>query len=215
MQIDPTKYRADHLGRLVPIESIKQIDLERDALVHSLVNRAVAISDDLARLRVLAISDITAFVDLSAEKYDAKLVGKKGGLSLTSYDGQYRVTLDIDEYVTVDERINAAKALVDECLMEWASESGTELRTIVTDAFAVDQRGRINVKRLIRLTKHNIDHPKWLRAMQAINDSLVVSGTRRYVRFYRRVGETDKYQQIPLDLANATLQSTPEKATNV
>ena len=39
------------------------------------------------------------------------------------------------------------------------------------------------------------------RAMDAIADSFVVVGSRSYVRVYERVGDTNQYQSIPLDVA--------------
>ena len=37
--------------------------------------------------------------------------------------------------------------------------------------------------------------------MQAIKDSIQSCGTAVYVRVYERVGDSDQYQAIPLDLA--------------
>jgi len=207
----PEGYKADSRGRLVPIESIKPIDLERDSLVIELVTRAARLASLLALLRVDALKDINAFVDLSAEKYGAKLGGAKGNVTLVSFDGRYKVTLDVDEYMAFDERLNAAKALVDECLREWTTDAGAEIRTLINNAFQVDKKGKINTARILELRNLNIEHPTWKRAMEAISDSLTIAGSRRYVRFYTRIGETDKYQQIALDLANAQITATPEE----
>ena len=38
--------------------------------------------------------------------------------------------------------------------------------------------------------------------MQAIGESLQVVGSKSYIRLYERVGESDKYQLISLDVAS-------------
>lgn len=37
--------------------------------------------------------------------------------------------------------------------------------------------------------------------MKAISESVQVIGSKQYVRVYERVGQTDQYQPIPLDIA--------------
>jgi hypothetical protein len=46
-----------------------------------------------------------------------------------------------------------------------------------------------------------IDDAEWKRAMEAIRDSIQTTGTAVYVRVYERIGDSDQYKAIPLDLA--------------
>ena len=62
-------------------------------------------------------NDIRAFCDLSAEKYGISFGGSKGNLQLTSYDGKYRVLVAVNESISFDERLQVAKALIDECIV--------------------------------------------------------------------------------------------------
>lgn len=195
------EFRKNAKGHMVPLSLIDEIDLLRDELVGDLVKRALGAQDALQQFKRQAFADIAAFVDLSAEQYDVKLGGKKGNVTLTSYDGAYKVQLAIQERMTFDERLQAAKALVDECLTEWSAGARDEIRVLVQAAFQVDKEGRINTGRVLSLRRLAITDPKWLRAMQAIADSLQVADSKAYVRFSRRVGTTDKYEPIALDLA--------------
>ena len=38
-------------------------------------------------------------------------------------------------------------------------------------------------------------------AMKAISESLQVVGSKEYIRFYERIGSSDQYQPISLDIA--------------
>lgn len=199
----PEGYRADAQGRLVPLAQIKEIDLARDALVQEIVTEAKAINAVLRNLRIRAHDDIQAFAELSAEKYGAKLGGKKGNLTLISFDGRYKVLRAISEQLAFDERLQAAKALIDACINEWATGSRDELRALINDAFQVDRAGKIDTARVLSLRRVDIKDERWKRAMEAISDSLQVAASRSYIRVYERVGNTEEYRQINLDLANA------------
>lgn len=199
----PDGYKVDSQGRLVPIEQIKKIDLTRDALVIELAKEAEEINARLRAFRLRAHGDVQAFTELSAELYGATIGGKKGNLTLVSFDGRYKVQRAISDQLVFDERLQAAKALIDECINDWATGARSEIRTLINDAFQVDRAGKIDTARVLSLRRLDIKDAKWQRAMEAIGDSLQVSASRSYIRIYKRDGSTDHYQQINLDLANA------------
>lgn len=200
MQIVPEGYMANAIGHLVPIDSIKEIDLERDKLVKEVVEMASEVNSTLKSFKTTLAGDIQAFLELSAEKYGADLAGAKGNLSLTSFDGKYRVLRCVSELLNFDERLQAAKALVDECLREWTKDSGAEVKALVEQAFQVDKKGRINTKRILSLRNLKIEHPTWKRAMEAIGDAVTVVGSCTYYRVYERDDEGN-YHQIALDFS--------------
>ena len=196
----PAGYRADASGRLVPETMIKPIDLTRDELVQELVRQAISMHDALAEFKGRVFADLNAFVDLSAEQYGVKFGGKKGNITLYTFDGRYKVQVAIAEHMVFDERLQAAKHLVDECIINWSEGSRDEIKVLVQSAFDTDKEGKINTGRVLGLRRLEIKDEKWQRAMQAIGESLQVVGSKEYVRFYERVGE-DQYKPISLDVA--------------
>ncbi len=199
----PEGYRLDAKGRLVPESVIKPIDLTRDELVIELVKKAKALSATIATFRTEVFDLADQFVALSAAEFKVALGGKKGNLTLHSFDGRYKVLLAIAEHMTFDERLQAAKALIDECINEWAEDSRPEIKVLVSEAFDTDKEGKLNTGKILGLRRYEITDKRWQRAMTAIGESLQVVGSKRYVRFYERVGDTDKYEPIPLDIAGA------------
>ena len=193
-------YMADGVGRLVPVESIKEVDLVRNGLVIELMKRADTISQLLIEFKKNVMEDIQAFVELCAEKYGANLGGKVGNVTLTSYDGKFKLVRSMDDFLRFDERLQAAKALIDDCLRRWSEDSGSEIRTLINDAFQVDKAGRINTKRILSLRRIHIEDETWKEAMQAISDSIQVESSKAYVRFYQRDAKGD-YQQLNLNIA--------------
>ncbi|KJR98766.1 MAG: sulfate transporter [Desulfobulbaceae bacterium BRH_c16a] len=197
----PEGYMEDARGHLVPESMVKDIDKIRDELVKGLVAKAKDVKAMLQVFKNAAFEEIEQFIELSASEYDTSLGGNKGNVTLMSFDGRYRVMRAVAESFVFDERLQVAKDLIDQCLNEWTASSGPELKALVNDAFSVDRAGNVNAKRILSLRKFNIEDERWLRAMAAINDSLTVAGSREYVRIYERVQDTDRWEQIPLDVA--------------
>ncbi|MFB2539049.1 DUF3164 family protein [Acinetobacter sp. c3-l95] len=197
----PEGYRADMQGRLVPISQIKPIDGERDALVQSLIQQAQEQQRILRQFKENAFADIAAFVQLSAEQYEVKIGGNKGNITLYSFDGQYKLVRQCQDYIRFDEKLQAAKALIDECIHDWAADSNDNIKALINDAFQVDKEGKISTGRVLGLRRLNIHDEKWQRAMQAISESIIITGSKDYVRFYERDAH-GKYQPISLDFAS-------------
>lgn len=199
----PTGYMKDHAGRLVPIDTVKPIDIERDKLVGEIVAKARALNGQIATFKAAAFGDIAAFVELSAEQYGAKVGGQKGNVTLMSFDGRYKVQRAIAEHISFDERLQAAKALIDECITDWSQGSRPEIQVLVNNAFQVDKEGNINTGRVLGLRRLQIGDDRWQRAMQAISEAVQVVGSKSYIRVYERIGDTGEYRAIALDVAGA------------
>jgi hypothetical protein len=199
MNID--EYMEDGQGRLVHVDNVKEIDKTRDGLVRYLVDNALKVQKKMMDFKARAMSEIEAFVELSAAEYDVKLGGKKGNITLYSFDGRYKVQVQISEYLVFDERLQVAKSMIDECFTNWTQDSRSEVKTIINDAFSVNQEGKINVRRILGLRRLDISDPLWQKAMQAISDSLQVAGTKSYMRIYERIGKQDQWRNISLDFA--------------
>lgn len=197
----PDGFKQDAKGRLIPESQIKPIDIERSDLVIRLIEQAKQNQQQLRDFKALVFGDIAAFVQLSAEQYDVAVGGAKGNLTLFSFDGKYKIVRQIQDSIRFDERLQAAKALIDECIQSWSADSNDYLKVLVNDAFQVDKEGKISTGRVLGLRRHNIDDAKWQMAMQAISDSIIVTDSKNYVRFYER-DEDGKYQPISLDFAN-------------
>ena len=197
----PQGYMQDPQGRLVPEGMVKDIDKLRDQTVQKIVEAARIANDILRGFKANAFADIAAFVQTSAEQYDVQLGGAKGNVVLYSFDGRFKVVRQVQETIKFDERLKAAKALIDECITEWATNARDEIKVLVNDAFKVDKEGDVSTNRVLSLRRLNIRDEKWQRAMTAIGDALSVVGSRSYVRVYERVGDTDQYRANSLDVA--------------
>lgn len=195
----PNGFRQNAKGDLVAIGNIKQIDLLRDELVQFVIDEGRHVASLAADFKASALKEIQAFVEISAKEHGIELGGKKGNVTLLSYDGRYKVIRANADNITFNEQLIAAKALIDECLRDWTKDSSDNIKTIVNKAFEMNKAGEISTARVLGLRSLEINDERWLRAMQAISDSVTVVGSKTYLRIYERVADTDEYNQISLN----------------
>jgi hypothetical protein len=197
----PDGYRKNAQGHLVHESLIKPIDLERDRLVAELLGGARTLSGQMKEFKAKVFGDFNAFVQLSAEEYKTSIGGKKGNVTLYSFDGRYKIQIASADRIAFDERLQAAKSLIDECIAAWSAGSSPEIMALVQQAFNADKDGNLNTGRVLALRRMEIKDARWLQAMKAIGESVQVVGSKQYVRFYERVGDTEQYAPISLDMA--------------
>jgi hypothetical protein len=191
---------TDSQGRRVPAELVSEIDKLRDQTVRKIAEEAARMKDILAEFKRRIRDDIYAFAEISANRYGKSWGGKKGNITLTTYDGAYRLVVAMNDQLVFDERLQVAREIIGECLNKWSDGARPEIRMLVNDAFQVDKAGKINAARVLGLRRLEIHDPDWRKAMQAIAESIQVSGSKQYLRFYERDGNGE-YRQIPLDAA--------------
>ncbi|MDR0722086.1 MAG: DUF3164 family protein [Treponema sp.] len=191
-------YMQDSQGRLVPISLVSDIDKLRDQTVRRIADEVMRMKALLGEFKQRVREDIYTFADLSASRYGKAWGGKKGNITLTSYDGKYRLIVAVDDTLAFDERLQIAQQIITECLDKWSSDARPEIKMLVNDAFQVDKAGKINTARVLGLRRLEIHDPDWQKAMQAITESIQIAGSKRHIRFYER-DEQGQYMPISLD----------------
>ncbi|TCW05589.1 uncharacterized protein DUF3164 [Raoultella sp. BIGb0138] len=196
----PEGYRVNAQGHYVPESQIKPLDMLRDEVVLSIVSAARQQRQALAEFKIESMSKIGDFIDLSAAEYGVEYGGAKGNVTLVSFDGRYKLVRAVGEHRVFDERIQAAKKLIDTCISEWSGGADEKIMALVDHAFRVNKQGKIDINQVLGLRQLNIDDPKWNEAMDAVADAIQVTGTSQYLRLYERQLD-GVYKQISLDLA--------------
>lgn len=197
----PAGYMLNAAGHLVPEDQVRDQDKLRNDVTLDLVFRAERINAELRAFKKRALDDIDDLVQISADRYGVKMGGRKGNVSLISYDGKYKVVRSFAERLTFTEELEAAKELINRCITRWSEGANDNIRALVDRAFRTNAKGQLRTTAILDLLRLDIEDEEWLRAMEALKDSIMVADTAVYVRFYERVGDTDQYKAIPLDLA--------------
>lgn len=197
------RYMADARGALVPIEVIKPQVVLEDETVRKIMGYALALSDQIGRFKGHTVSDLGEFDALLAQEYELRKGGPKGNRSYKTHDGLFEVEVRVQDQVEFGPELQIAKALVDECLNEWAVDSRPEIRAIVTRAFNTDKEGQINRSEIFMLLRLQIEDERWQRAMQAIRDAMRITGSKSYIRFWMRDDVGAPRRSVTIDLASA------------
>lgn len=196
-------YMRDARGSLVPIETIKPQDLLIDESVRKIFVFAKDLSDQITRFKGHSFEDLNALQSLLEQEYKAKQGGKKGNVQFVSFDGLKRITIQIADQMYFGPELQTAKAIIDECLLEWGAASHEVIRALVNRVFSVEKQGQINRAELFSLLRLEVDDARWQEAMRAIKDSIRILGTKSYIRFHYRENADSQWQSISLDIAKA------------
>ncbi len=205
IEIAGERYMRDPSGRLVPLPLVKPQHALEDQTVRKIIGHAEALSAQIDRFRGHTIDDISAFCELLAGQYSERRGGERGNVQLSTYDSLMRVQVTVQDQITFGAELDAAKQLVDGCIVKWSTKAplAPEIRALIEHAFQVDHAGKINRAALYQLRRLDIDDADWRAAMAAVADAMRVVGSKEYVRFQRRVSTRAPWSPITVDLAKA------------
>lgn len=198
----PEGYKKDGKGNLVVLANIKAHDLVRDEFVIKAVALAKKQQAALKEFKSKQMDEVDSFIELLAQDHDVQLGGKKGNITLRSFDHKLKVTIQNQERIELGPELIVAKELIDQCLDKWTTGGNTNIRTIVNNVFSTDKAGMVNPQRILGLRRLEIDDEsgKWKKAMEAIAESVDVVDSDRFIRFYE-TDENGKEHAISLDIA--------------
>ena len=196
----PAGYVRNARGDFVPESRVREQDKLRDQVARDLSTAAIALNAAMKRFKEKALGDIADLVSIASERYGVQLGGKKGNVSVITFDGEFKVVRSFADRITFTEEMLAAKALVLECVQSWTDGANDHLVSVVQHYLSPGRNGQIRTADVLEMLRWEINDENWKQAMQAVKDSILICGTAVYVRVYQR-DSNDQYQQITLDLA--------------
>lgn len=201
IEVNGVPHMENSQGHLVPVDRVDQVDKLRDETVREIVSRAKELSGCLHDERTKMLDSVAAMVAIAGDQYGAKIGGEKGNVTLHSYDGKMKVQRAMQDRITFDERLQAARSLINECLRDWSEGANANLRAIVDAAWETDKDGNVSTSRILGLRAIKVeDDERWDQAMKALTDSMQVVYSKSFIRVYEK-DEYGEFQPIPLDIA--------------
>lgn len=190
-------------GVPTPIQFIKGQVLLEDETVRKIIFHMRELNAQITRFKAHCFEDIGLFQELLAEEYGATIGGKKGNMTLSTFDTLEKVTIQISDRIDFGPEIHVAKALFDECVNDWASDSSPEVQLLVTSAFNTDKEGQFNRSEIFRLLRLDFQDERWEKAQEALRDAIRVNGSKTYIRGYERAQYDAPWNAITVDMAKA------------
>ena len=190
-------------GDMVPTARIRDDILFRHQTATALIESALSLNAELRARKEQFFADVDAFIDLTLERYNARLGGRRGGVVIANFSETMKVEVSTADYLRVNEAITAAQALMNEVLDDVGEGANDDVRTLLANAFVRDEKtGRLNIQRLQETRRVKLSHPKWPDVQAAIADSLEWAGSRRYIRFHVRKDRNARWEQINLNFSS-------------
>ncbi|WP_304635512.1 DUF3164 family protein [Pseudoalteromonas sp.] len=188
-------------GQLINVNNIRPADVIRHEFVETAIFKAQKMQEQLAEFKAQQMSEFDAFLDVLAQEYGVPMGGKKGNVTLRSFDHKMKITMQVQESIELGPELLIAKELIDKCLNEWSENANENLKLIIEQTFATDKKGKVSVQKVLGLRRLKItdESGKWQRAMEIIADAIQIIDSSRFIRFYRTSGEHE--QAIALDIA--------------
>jgi len=184
-------------------DNVRVVDKIKDEMVERLGNAALQMSNAITAFKKDSNGEVNDYFALLLQDYgvDAKSKSVKGNIALENFSSTFKVELSVSENLQFDERIQVAKSLVDEFLIDETKGASPTIQTLITKAFEVDKKGNIDAKKIFALKQYDIQDERWNKAMSIIDESKKVAFTRSYIRFYMRESTDQKWAIIPIDIA--------------
>ena len=197
----------DHLensyGQMIPTARIRDDIVFRHQTATALIAGARGLHEFMRTRKEQFFDDVDAFIDLTLERYKARLGGRRGGIVITNFNETMKVEVSTADYLRVNEAITAAQALMNEVLDDVGEGANDDVRALLANAFVRDEKtGRLNIQRLQETRRVKLSHPKWQDVQNAIADSLEWAGSRRYIRFHVRKDANARWEQINLNFSS-------------
>lgn len=205
--VEGEQYTKDGKGRLVKLEDVPALDMLRDETIENCIAEMQKLNEMNKQVKARVMELLGNFINLSAQEYGVTIKkGEQGAVTLTSFDGCRRVRVTVADIIVCDERILAAKELIDECLTKWSVDSNQQLRILVNQSFAVNEKNMISVSKildLLRAGKAIGDDEQWNKAMKALRESLVVQSKKEYITAHIRSTPNSEWQAVDTRFTSA------------
>ncbi|MDM9647723.1 DUF3164 family protein [Rhizobium sp. S163] len=202
-EINGKLFMINAKGGFDPMVAVKDQHKVEDTTVRNIFQFAEELSAQVTRFKDHTFADLAALDAVLAQQYDTKIGGQKGNRTYTSYDGLLKIQVQVADNITFGPELQIAKSLIDTCLVEWSADSREEIQSIIMRAFNTDKEGKVNRSDIFMLLKLEIKDPRWINAMKAIRDAIRVTGSKEYVRFYRRRTQQEDWTSVTIDMAKA------------
>lgn len=194
------KKREEKAARL---EKKQAYETERDKLVWPLVEAAKRLHGQMSAFKSDAMSSMEGFRETAKEYGDIKS-NSKGGFTLRTKDGKYKIALERNIKSEYDERADQAEQLLKDFLADKVKKRDLKaykaIEALLTRNHKTGKFNPIAINSLLSI-EDNYDDERWNKAMQLFKESYRILDVSMNISFY----EKDKMGRdimIPLTFAS-------------
>lgn len=190
------------------IKAKEKYEGDRDELVKKMCGSALYIHQIMREFKTESIHKLDDFHAIAKAYGDIRSTSK-GGFSLRSSDGEYKISYDRNTMVEYDERADLAEAQLRDFLAHMVKKKDSRAYEIITALLERGKSGKFNPIAINSLLKmeDKFNDPRWVKAMQLFKESHDVLLISYSVSFYTKDAETGKDEIVRLSLPSIPIIS--------
>lgn len=186
-------------GDLVPTSMIPAHELKRHDMIESIIDEAKTLNWIMKEFKKKTNKQITDYLSQVADSYGEKW---KGNATLWNYSKTKAIEVNIQNQLQFDERLQLAKKKIYSCIERWSTGASTNIITLVKKAFDTDKQGLVDTKRILTLTTLKIEDEEWKEAIEIIRESIIKTGSKRYINFKTKEEDLESLKTISLNYSS-------------
>lgn len=191
-----TRYIMDVDGEAIPETVINKTELTRHDLVEFLISEASTMNILLTEFKAKTLELVCNYLNSIADQFGEEW---KGNATLWNYSRTKSVELTISKQIQFDEQLQVAKTKIYNCIEKWSSGASDNIVILVKKAFDSDKSGFVDTKRILALTTLKFDDEEWNEAITIIRQSIIQTGSKKYINFKTKDAETSALKAITLN----------------
>lgn len=187
-------------GLEVPEQYVPKMEKRKTKTALALLAQAKKLQKQVSQFKTFSLTSLDSiYNEMLAEAKVSQT--QKGNFSISTFDGNVKIEVRIQDTIDFDDRITLAKAKIDQ-LIEQKKTAGSdmELVTIASSAFQTSG-GKLDTKKVFSLFEYKITNPLWVEAMDLIRDSIKRKFSKRHVRFFEKNAEGE-FIAVKLDFSS-------------
>lgn len=182
----------------MPSAYVSKLDKRKDALAQRIIKKAEKIEQQLAELKAEIFEQGDQLWKDMQDAADVR-TGEKS-YTINSFDGATKITVDQKMAIRFNDNITLAKEAFFQYVDSQITEGQEDLSKLIRNAFET-KRGQLDSKRIMSLFGIDIQHKKWLKAIDLLKASIVKDISKRYISVQRR-NEKGDYETVGLNISS-------------
>lgn len=190
------KVWIDKRGNEIHSDMVRADEKLKSEMLEKIIVKVKNAHDQKIKLLAEIDEEIDTYMNLLRDVYRIPVKETKGNVTLVSFDGKIKLQKAVSEVIELNEKLQLAKEKIDQVIKKEATETTALIKTLLTQVFEVDKKGKINIRQVLALRAYDIDDPLWVEAMALIDEAITVTGTKSYTRFYSRESVEDAWTNL-------------------
>lgn len=180
----------------------KAYEKDRDSSINLIMDDAVSIFKDLTNFKQV-VHELMDTQAVKLSEYGKMRSNSKGGFSITTEDGQLRVTRRRDTEPVFDERSEKAIELIKDFLGDVVKKRDVKTYEIIMSLISRNKNQDLEYSEVMNLLKHEdkFTDTRWTEGLRLIKESYS-NHLKGYGYEFKRKGEDGKWENIILSFSS-------------